>query len=341
MSDNNKYQEYFEQYNAYIKTHELGNKYLKAGEIVTQTNYYRLMNYQKCNTVTNNIDTTDKIKKIHKTEKCFLIIPSIFNSAEILFLAREKSFIENLQEQGEIFLIDWLEIKEPEYLFDDYVHKVIEVIDLLVKNKNINNLNLIGHCIGGNIAIAVSLIKTKIIKSLTLLTCPWDLSHFFAYKKLYEFYNIGHYVAQLPQIPKSYLQILFFLLSPDYFNIKLTKFFALTDMMQKDLVFRVENWLLSGHNMPRTTYLQLMCKILEQNMFKQRRWQIGNQLIDPSLLNKPVYLIVAADDYIAPKSSILPLHQLFPNSMVIEVSGGHISYLLNNSLTRLWEEYKT
>ncbi|EER21393.1 putative poly-beta-hydroxybutyrate polymerase [Rickettsia endosymbiont of Ixodes pacificus] len=45
MLDSNKLQEYFDLYNNYTKTHNLGNKYLKSGKIVMQTEYYRVLYY--------------------------------------------------------------------------------------------------------------------------------------------------------------------------------------------------------------------------------------------------------------------------------------------------------
>ncbi|MCZ6902295.1 MAG: hypothetical protein O7C62_06900 [Rickettsia endosymbiont of Ixodes persulcatus] len=47
---------------------------------------------------------TNRFTNTHN--KTFLIIPSIFNSSEIFFLARDKSFIENLRNYGEVYLVD-------------------------------------------------------------------------------------------------------------------------------------------------------------------------------------------------------------------------------------------
>jgi polyhydroxyalkanoate synthase len=321
MPDNNKYQEYFDQYNAYSKIHDLGTKYLLSGTEVVKTAYYRLRHYPK----------TGGLNQV------FLIVPSIFNSPEILFLARGESFVENLQKYGEVFLIDWLEVEEPKYLLDDYVSKVVEVINLL-KQKNISALSLIGHCIGGSLSIAASLIRPEAIKTITLLTCPWDFSHFFYVRKLQQCYWLDDYVEKLPQIPKIHIQILFFLLFPDYFSVKLDKFFSLTNSAEQDLAFRIENWLMSGNNIPKATYYQLMHKILDNNMLANLNWQINDLTIDPGLIDKPVYIVVANNDQIAPRLSILPLQRLLKNSTIIETEGGHISYLINNKLVNLFKE---
>ncbi|HJD59150.1 MAG TPA: alpha/beta fold hydrolase [Rickettsia endosymbiont of Omalisus fontisbellaquei] len=330
MLDSNKLQEYFDLYNNYTKTHKLGNKYLKSGKIVMQTEHYRLICYKMDSRLRgNDIDRGND-------SRTFLIIPSIFNSPEIFFLARDKSFIENLRSYGEVYLIDWLEVKEPKYLLDDYVHKIIEVIDSL----KIKDINLIGHCIGGNLAIATKIIVPKKVETLTLLTCPWDFSHFFYIRMLHKYLKLDYYVENLPMIPKIHIQILFFLLFPDYFNAKLNKFFSITSDKEQELAFRIETWLMSGNNISKGVYNQIMQNILDENMFMNLKWKIDNFIIDPSLIDCPVYIVVSEDDQIVPKSSILPLQKLLKNSKLIEVKGGHISYLINDKLIDLFKEYE-
>ncbi|WP_342270695.1 alpha/beta fold hydrolase [Rickettsia endosymbiont of Orchestes rusci] len=280
----------------------------------------------------NDIEDISKVKKPNKT---FLIVPSIFNSPEIFFLSRDKNFIDNLRECGEVFLIDWSEVKNPEYLLDDYVRQVIEIIDKL-KKRGITSINLIGHCLGGNLAIAANVIAPGSIQTLTLLTTPWDFSHFFYIRQFHRYFDLDYYVDNLPVIPKIHLQILFFLLFPNYFNVKLDKFFSLTSLKEQDLAFRIENWLMSGNSLPKATYYQIMQNILDDNMFANLRWKINNTVIDPGLINQPVYIVTANNDQIVPKSSILSLHRLLKDSTLLEVEGGHISYLVNNKLVKLF-----
>nr|WP_241773676.1 alpha/beta fold hydrolase [Rickettsia asembonensis] len=240
-----------------------------------------------------------------------------------------------MRSYGAVYLIDWLEIEEPKYLLDDYVHKIIEVIDSL----KIKDINLIGHCIGGNLAIAAKILMPKFIKTLTLLTCPWDFSHFFYIRMLNRYLKLDSGIENLPIIPKIHIQILFFLLFPDYFNAKLKKFFSITSYKEQELAFRIEHWLMSGNNISKGVYNQIMQNILDENMFINLKWKIDNFIIDPSLIDYPVYIVAAEDDQIVPKSSILSLQKLLKNSKLIEVKGGHISYLINDKLTDLFKEY--
>nr|WP_081427941.1 alpha/beta fold hydrolase [Rickettsia massiliae] len=241
-----------------------------------------------------------------------------------------------MRSYGEVYLIDWLEIEEPhQYLLDDYVHKIIEVID----NLKIKDINLIGYCIGGNLAIATNVLMPKFIKTLTLLTCSWDFSHFFYIRMLHRYLKLDSGIENLPIIPKIHIQILFFLLFPDYFNAKLKKFFSITSDKEQELAFRIENWLMSGNSISKEVYNQIIQNISDENMFIHLKWTIDNFIIDLSLIHCPVYIVAAEDDQIVPKSSILPLQKLLKNSKLIDVVGGHISYLINDKLDKLFKEY--
>lgn len=323
MPDNSKYEQYFNQYDSYCRKNNLGNKYLEYDEIIFQTKYYRVLFYCSLSSLSE--------KKIP-----FLIIPSIFNSPEILFLSRTQNFIQNLAKQGDIYLVEWLEIKDPSYLLDNYVLQIVEIVSKL----NAHNINLIGHCLGGNLAIAVNILVPKIIKTLTLLSCPWDFSHLFHVKKLSKYLKLDSNIDDLSLIPRSYIQILFFLLNPNYFNIKLEKFFSLIDPKERDLTFRIENWLASGYDLSKATYNQIMNNLIEDNIFMNLQWQINGTIIDPHLIENVIYLVAGNNDKLVPKNSILSLHKLLKNSKLIEVDGGHISYLINNKLDDLYKEYK-
>ncbi|WP_341763634.1 alpha/beta fold hydrolase [Candidatus Tisiphia endosymbiont of Beris chalybata] len=316
-------QQYFDEYNYYSSLNSLGNNYLKLAQIVTKTPYYQILSYKS---LKNN------------NNKTFLVIPSIFNSPEILFLSHSISFIDNLRQYGNVFLVDWFELNKANYLLEDYAKWVVEVV-IALRKKNNQIIDLIGHCIGGNLAIAAAIIFPDSIRTLTLLSTPWDFSHFALSRNIHQYFGLGSDVQNLSMIPKLYIQILFFLMFSGQFSGKLNKFFVIKSLKEKDLTFRIENWLLSGAALPKGTYMQIMDEIIGNNMFMKLQWQVDNVIMNPSLITKPVYQIVADNDKIAPGSSILPLHKLFKKSTLIKVKGGHISYLINNKLSALLREY--
>lgn len=101
-----------------------------------------------------------------ESEQCFVVVPSLFNSSEILFFNEEQNYIEYLQQFGKVYLIEWLEAIRPMSL-SDYADLVVRGLQF-VKNTTTCRINLVGHCIGGNLAI-LSALKFRCINSLTLL----------------------------------------------------------------------------------------------------------------------------------------------------------------------------
>lgn len=328
MLADNKYQKYFDEFNNYSTQNFLGNKYLDLGQVVTTTKYYQILYYTKL--LSKDIFICGN--------RVFLVIPSIFNSPEILLLAKSSSFINKLRQCGEVFLVDWFEVDRADYLLDDYVLRIVEIITGLGQ-KNNQQIDLIGHCIGGNLAIAATIIEPHFIRTLTLLSTPWDFSHLTIAQNLYNYFSLDKYVQNLPMIPKLHMQILFFLLFPSYFNMKVDKFFSMSLEEGIDLSFRVENWLMSGTAISNGTYQQIMNEVISNNILVKLQWRVNNKIINPVLITKPVYQVIASNDKIAPKSSILPLHNLLQKSKIFEVAGGHISYLINDGVSNLFMEY--
>jgi polyhydroxyalkanoate synthase len=82
-----------------------------------------------------------------------------------------------------------------------------------------------------------------------------------------------------------------------------------------------------------------MDEIIMDNMLANGKWVINGTVINPALIDVPVYLVAANQDEIVPKSSVLSLHGLLKESTMFEVDGGHISYLINDKVHNLFEEY--
>jgi polyhydroxyalkanoate synthase len=334
-----KYQSYFDEYQKFIDTHNVGENYLSIA--CNKTRFSKICNilqYQTTNC---------------RTEEIFLIVPSIFNSPEIFFINIKSNFIDHLKECGEVFLIEWNVIDDQYHSLNDYVLEVTHILEYLhhkthileyLHHKTDNKINLIGHCIGANIALAAATIKESLIKHLTLLTMIWDCSHFAFSYQFYHSLTLDSNLKNMTHVSKTYIQILFFLLFPDNFSNKVDKYLKLcSNTLSNDveLFFKVEHWLMSGIAIPTSTYFQIIEEMLESNNFMQMKWMINTSLIDPSKLTVPICLIIAKNDRIAPLSSVATLHKTLKNSTIIQMEHGHINYLISSNITFFFQKYKS
>ena len=263
--------------------------------------------------------------KAHKQN--FLVIPSLFNSSRILCLGKKQNFIEILLDYGDVYLINWQQ-SENNFLLEDYI---LETTKLLVKlTSHLGPINVAGHCFGGNIAIGAGSLKPDLLSSLTLLTTPWDYSHFNNALIWYKLLALDKMIQNLKTVPKIYLQMLFFLLFPNQFLKKVNNYYKLELEEEKQIYMQVEYWLQSGINIPVSLYQQFIDDVIAKNIFYTNQWQIEENKINPENIIAPVCIISAINDQIAPVNSTLTLHRLLKNSTLIKVKGGHISYLVNS-----------
>lgn len=331
--NNIEHQKYLKEYQDFASKNTLGVKHLRdAIERIDFSKSCQILYYRTTN-VEYKINSDDD-------EITFLVVPSIFNSPEILFINQGNGFIDNLKHLGDVYLINWLKITEPAHSLNEYTQEVIEVLNFL-KKKSAKTINLIGHCIGGNLALAASIIRPDFINTLTMLTSPWDFSNFSAISMVNKYINLDDQVRSLTNVPKIYIQIIFFLLAPEYFANKVGKFFKIICQDRKRLFLAVEHWLMSGNSLPKATYFQIKDEFIMNNIQPNTKWIINGKIINPSLLRKPVCLVIAENDKIAPSNSILPLNQVLKNSTILQVKGGHIHYLISEKNVDFFKRYKT
>lgn len=320
-----KIEQFFTDYRAHTLNFKVGSKHIhEASEILDFSKNCEILQFESSNFLNSRIT---------------LIVPSIFNSAEILFLNKQAHFVERMREFGRVYIIKWLEIKDSEFGLDDYVLEAVKVISDL-HHKTCKKISLIGHCIGGNIAIAASLLaQVNLIEDLTLLTVPWDFSHFKHLSIFHEIFNLDEKLQTLNLVPAIYTKILFFMLAPDYYNLKIDKYFDLENAKDKQLFMEVEHWLMSGLSIPKATYFQIVRDIMSENKPAKKQWVIDNIKILYENLKFPVFIMIAKNDQLVPKSSILPLYDGIKNVNLMEANGGHISYLVGPALSEFFKQY--
>ena len=266
-----------------------------------------------------------------KTEakQVFLLTPSVFNSPNILSIGHPHDIITNLRNFGEVYLIEWLEIKNPNVNLNDYALAVTDVLKF-ISLKHQQKIDLVGHCLGANLAIAASILKQNLVSSIILMSIPWDFSYLKGAKAIYSKLNFGHTIGALDQVPALYFQLLFFLMQPESFKQKIDYYHDQRDKLDKEAFFAIEHWQFSGHDLPRALYNQLMEDLIGSNAMLKKQWVLKDQIIDLALITKPVMMVIGTKDKIVPTHSSRPLCDIIPNITLFEYNTGHIGYLVGS-----------
>ncbi len=304
---NNQHQEYQNDYINYILNSK--NQKLKEKKCCYNSDIYKLFLF----------------KSRQNSKEKILIVPSFFNSPEILLFNEEESYIDYLRLFGDVYLIQWQEVQANLALVD-YVKELSNIMSAFPEIPH-----LVGHCIGGNLALFSEIIN-PCAKSLTLLTTPWDYSHFKQAVFVSELLQMRESIKNLTKLPKIYLQIMFFMLMPNQYKDKLHKYFTLDSALAKQKYLRIEEWLQSGIDLPYSLYNEILDQLILKNSLLNKSLYINNKQILLDKIKIPTCIIVAKNDQIVPVKSMMILQKEIEKCTMIEIEGGHISYLVNNDL---------
>lgn len=259
----------------------------------------------------------------------FLIIPSIFNSPDILSIGSPGDIITQLRNFGVVYLIEWQEVHDPRVNLNDYAASVAALVKVLAL-KHHQEIDLVGHCLGGNLAIAASVIHHKLVASLLLLSTPWAFSYLAMAKEMHSSLGLNIAISNLEKVPALYFQILFFLMQPESFKHKIDYYHAKQDKLNKEEFFAIEHWQFSGYDLPKALYNQLMEEFIGSNIMFDNQWKVGSHAIDPALIKKPVMMVVGTKDKIVTTKSSKVLCDIISNITLFEYNTGHIGYLVGS-----------
>lgn len=269
----------------------------------------------------------------------FIVVPSIFNSADILTIGKPNDLVTTLSLKGTVCLIKWHTVYNNNFNITSYAETVVQIIEYLssIASKS-NRIHIVGHCLGGILSIAAAVVHQKLIHSMILLTCPWDLSYLQNKKNIISLLQIDDALSFCTHVPATYIRILFFLLDPKSFQQKLEIFKISQDIEARKRFFEIELWQFSGKAITKSSYRELMDEFIEKNILLNKMWKVNDITIDPSKFSKPTLLIVGNNDHIVPKTSIISLGNSFINVELKEYNTGHIGYLVGSYQTKFIED---
>lgn len=274
-----------------------------------------------------------------------LVIPSLVNRYYILDLEAEGSFLRWCAAQGMApFVMDWGSPgpEERGFAFTDYVAGRLEAALEAVKREPGGPIFVIGYCMGGNLALALSLRRQAEIAGLILLATPWDF-HAEAKEHSLMLAEIGRNLEPVLQLfgelPVDILQCFFSGFDP--FQV-LRKFqnFAGADLQSagaKKFV-ALEDWLNDGMAVSAAVARECLTGWYGENLPARGLWKIGGEPVLPQQFQQPALCLIPAGDRIVPPKSALALADALPRAERMLPSAGHIGMMAGGKARPLvWE----
>jgi polyhydroxyalkanoate synthase subunit PhaC len=277
-----------------------------------------------------------------------LVIPSLVNRYYILDLDAEASFLRWSAAQGMApFVMDWGSPGESERGFDftDYVAGRLESALDAVKREPGGPIFVIGYCMGGNLALALSLRRQAEIAGLILLATPWDFhaenpEHSMMLAEIGR--NLEPVIQLFGELPVDILQCFFSGFDPFQVLRKFQNFGGADPESPGAKKFvALEDWLNDGMAVSAAVARECLIGWYGDNTPARGQWMIGGEAVLPQKFQQPALCLIPAGDRIVPPKSALALADALPKGERMLPSAGHIGMMAGGKARPLvWEPMK-
>lgn len=274
-----------------------------------------------------------------------LLIPSLINRYYILDLAPRLSLAHYLAKHGKrVFLVDWGTPGGVENALDceGYILKHLVPMTEVVQQVTAKHVTAIGYCMGGLLALGLTVARPDLVCSLACLATPWDFS-------VPEFpknpilgstlESLGPFLSSKGLLPEEFIQMLFHLAQPYAFQKKMRDFQAMRSGGQdiKDFL-AIERWVQDGVPMTRGVAEDCLIHWMQNNMTARLQWKVKGKIVNPASLSIPLFVAAPKDDRIVPSACALPLAIGAQRLTLIEPASGHVGMVVGKRRKMaLWE----
>ena len=274
-----------------------------------------------------------------------IVIPSLINRHYIFDLSEERSFVRWLADEGfHPFVVDWGAPSQIERSFSigDYVKRLDYVLDLVADATDCPSVSVIGYCMGGMLAMGMSLRNLAKIDSLVLLATPWDFHNAgFPYANamatLYSALEAS--IKLVEELPSDVLQICFSALDPLLVERKFVSFSEKDPGTPDARAFvAIEDWVNDGVPLVASVARECFNDWYGSNSPARGEWKVDGQAVNPALFDKPALVVVPANDRIVPPGSAIALGKTLPQVTFLEPAAGHVGMVVGRSAEKtLWK----
>ena len=272
-----------------------------------------------------------------------LLLPSLVNPAYILDLMPGHSLVAFLKCRNlRPLLMDWGQPQGEESDFDIdtlFRQRLLPAFDDLT--RQFGPLPIVGYCMGGTLALALSVHRPAQIISLALLAAPWDFhadpNH--AGPKLAP-YLLPHIEAlqEGQAMPVDWIQAFFTALDPTLDDRKYRRFAAMDKTSEEAHFFvAMEDWSNSGPDLPRGIARMCLADWYRDNRTGQGEWTVLDKLVRPEDISHRILVTATDGDRLVPRSVAASVKDKAPHATLLDPQAGHVGMVVGHRAEkRLW-----
>lgn len=312
-------------------------KGVSASEVVYEEDRLKILHYLS--------DT----KPRHRTPLVFIY--ALVNRPYILDLKKGRSVVANFVDRGfDTYLVDWgVPTNADRYLtMDDYINGyMVNVMDYLCERTGVNQLNVLGYCMGGTMSAMFTALHQECVKNLILLAAPLDFATRDGLLNVWTqspYFDVDRFVDAFGNCPAEFLQASFLLLRP------------VQNLIQKPIDFyehmheekyledflTTETWLQDNIPVPGEVYREFVKYLYQQNLLTQGRMTVGKHVVRLENITCPVLNLIAGQDDLVPCAQSVPFTEYVGSKdrkSILLQGCGHIGLAIGGKAQKeLWPQ---
>ncbi len=286
----------------------------------------------------------DSSKRGHHVGVPLLLVPSLINKSNILDLTEQVSMLRWLHAQGhDVYLLDWGDLQSDAVMafnIEDLISNILSKAIQSVAEMHGSKVNVLGYCMGGTLLMGAAPLVQDHLNALVLLATPWDFhakSSVLARNVRLWSPSVVPVVKERGVLPAQWAQALFASLHPEGAAHKFMRFASMDQSSSEaELFVSVEDWLNDGVHIPKNIAHDCIQDWFIENKTAQHLWSVNGQIINPSDLGCPAYVVASHKDRLVSYDTAMNLLKDLPaaTSSGVSLECGHVGLIVGRHAVR-------
>ncbi len=265
-----------------------------------------------------------------------IVVYALINKYYILDLQPDRSFVNNLCDQGfDVYMVDWgtPEPIDKHLTFDDYIGRYLDrLVNMVMDKSSTDKVILVGYCQGGTMSTMYTALKQDKVSNLVTIAPVIDTSKDNSVvASLCKSLDADRIVDAYGNLPPEFLHRFYTMLKP--FSQGIYKYVNFNENIDDEYFrtnfLRVERWLYDTPAIAGGLFRQWINDIYKRNALVKGEFYLCGKRIDLKSIEVPLFNIVASDDHlVAPLcSTALNQHVSSEDKTLRVYTCGHIGLI--------------
>jgi len=268
-----------------------------------------------------------------------MVVYALINRETMLDLQPGRSVVHTFLESGiDLYMVDWgYPTRKDRFLtIDDHVNGYMDnMVDFILEKHHLNQINLMGICMGGTLSVIYSALRPEKIKNLITTVTP---TNFDTDQGLLHIWmkgiDVDRMVDTFGNMPGDLMNFGFLLLNPA--RLMIDKYVGFSENMDNkgfvENFIRMEKWIFDSPDVPGETFRQFVKDCYHKNLLIQNKMEVGGQKVDLRKITMPLLNFYGMYDHLVPPGAceLLTSKVGSKDTMDVSLDTGHIGIYVSS-----------